>query len=150
MLTTRLKPLIDRVITHGDIGAAQPHAAGMLFGFGALLVSITLVIPGRDRVWLAIPAVALSAMVSFGYLRFAARVTPSVLYVTTWLSPLLIGVVVATNTVPSGADASLFVWVVMWSGFFFGYLHAFALTAWVGLVYAFVPSVMGGHSGMHS
>ncbi|MFL5843124.1 MAG: hypothetical protein ACJ762_00430 [Solirubrobacteraceae bacterium] len=112
----------------------------LLFGAGASLVSVTLLLPHRDgeaRPGLLIP-VALAVVVTALLLAAPRRWPPLAHSLTLAFGSALIAVCVHYGGSAGGVYAFMFVWVALYAAAFFSVRAALAHLAWTAVVYAVV------------
>src|SRR3954449_10408023 len=121
------------------------RALAALFGAGATLVAITLVLPHRDdeaQLGLLIP-VGLAYVVVALLLRAPRRLSTRTLSVVLGFGSLLIGLCVIYGGPAGTVYAFMYVWVALYAGAFFAVRETCAHLAWVFATYVGVLAVSG-------
>jgi hypothetical protein len=117
----------------------------LLFGAGATLVIITLLLPhghGEARVTLLIPA-GLAYVVVALLLAAPSRFPEPALHAILALGTALVGLCVLFSGRAGAAYAFMFVWVALYASAFFSVRASVAHVAWVGAVYAIALIISG-------
>lgn len=112
----------------------------LLFGAGATLVSITLVLPhraGEARAGLLVP-VGLAIVVVGVLLRWPERWPPRSHSITLAFGSVLVALCVHFGGPAGGVYAFMYVWVALYAGAFFGVGETLAHLAWAAATYAVV------------
>src|SRR5688572_25934940 len=117
----------------------------LLFGAGATLVTLTLLLPHRDGeadTALLVP-VALAYVVAAALLAAPARFTPPLLSVMLAFGSVLVAVCVVFGGPAGGVYAFMYVWVALYAAAFFDARVTAAHVAWAMASYAVVLIVPG-------
>jgi hypothetical protein len=123
----------------GDLGReAMALGLAFLFGAGATLVCLTLLLPhGSHANDLAVLSAPLAAYVVVGVLlRFGRDLPPGGYHAILACGSFLITVCVFFGGESSGAYRLLYVWVALYAFYFFGVRSAIAHTAFAAALYA--------------
>ena len=124
---------------------AMARGLAMLFGAGATLVLVTLVLPhGKDeaQIQLLIPVVMAYAVVG-ALLVGAERCSPAFLNAVLASGSLLIGVCVLFSSRAGPAYAFMYVWVALYAAAFLSVRMTLAHLAWALLSYVAVLAISG-------
>ena len=117
----------------------------MLFGAGATLVAITLLLPHKHdeaQLGLLIPA-GLAYVVVAVLLSAPRRFSPTVLSVTLAFGSVLVGVCVIYGGPAGAAYAFMYVWVALYAAAFFETRAAIAHLVWAFATYVAVLAISG-------
>ncbi len=117
----------------------------LLFGAGATLVMITLVLPhdhGEARATLLIPA-GLAYVVVGLLLAAPSRFPEPALHAILALGTALVGLCVLFSGRAGAAYAFMFVWVALYASAFFSVRASVAHVVWVGAAYAVALTISG-------
>jgi hypothetical protein len=104
----------------GDERVAMARGAAFLFGAGALLVSATILLPHRDmRLAGVLTPVGLAALVSITLIVRPRILPPRAFMPLLMLGSTLVSCCIAYGGGAAGAYAFMFVWVALYSAYFF-------------------------------
>ena len=140
------------VFDPSPVGVGEPLLArvvGVLFVFGGVLGLVSLVLPhpqgSNEAALIAVDAIAFVA--GFAYLGVARRVPRWAIHVTVAASSSLICSAVYFTGVAAGLYPTMFVWIVLFTAYFFSSKAALAHLGWMlacyGAALALVPDTAG-------
>src|SRR3954452_10412364 len=124
---------------------AMSRGLALLFGAGATLVAITLVLPhghGDVRIGLLIPVGAAYAVVAV-LLSAPRRLAPEALHAILAVGTVLVGLCVIYGGRAGAAYAFMYVWVALYASAFFTIRAAALHLAWAAATYASVLAISG-------
>ena len=117
----------------------------LLFGAGATLVAITLVLPHghrEARIGLLIPVCLAYVVAPLLYVR-PRRFSPALLHTILAFGTLLVGLCVIYGGRAGAAYAFMYVWVALYASAFFSVRWALAHLAWAAATYAATLAISG-------
>lgn len=130
--------LPDLVTTLSPEPPLIARVTGVLFGLGATLVLLSLLSPhpaGSNDA--ALQAILIAAyVVGIAFVVFAARIPVWLIHATIGLGSVLVSLCVYFSGVPTAGYATMFVWVVLMSAYFFPGRPAFGHLALLLTAYA--------------
>lgn len=134
-------------LREGDLTRWGPHALAFFFGWGAVLVAGSCLLPGRTAPGFALAAAGVAGIAAILLLASASRVSVVALNVMLALGSVLIALVVFSSGRATSPDALLFVWVALFGGFFVGVRALAVQVVFVAIVYAVVLTGLPHVSG---
>jgi diguanylate cyclase (GGDEF)-like protein/PAS domain S-box-containing protein len=140
------------VFDPSPVGSGEPLLArviGMLFVFGGVLGFVSLVLPhppaSNDPALIAIDAASFA--VGLAYLVAARRIAPWLVHTTVAGSSTMICSAVYFTGVAAGLYPTMFVWIVLFTAYFFSSRAALAHLAWLLACYAAVMAMVPDSAG---